>query len=853
MKPGSSTYQNLAIAVAATFLFSLIAADLMRVRVTQASLLDLPEPAVMVQLSRPRDLPVLKGLRLDPERPLNIQFVVSPGDNEEIDREEAELLVRYFLAGLTVPDRDLWVNLSPYEYDRITPDSLGTTDMGKDLLAQDYVLKQLLSSVTYPDSDSGRDFWNNTYERLAVELGTTAVPVNTFNKVWIIPGKIEVQECNNLALIAQAGLKAMMEEDYLALDQNAASIRSEEAGINDEQIERVNKITSSVMRETILPLIERDVNEGKNFARLRQVYHSLILSLWFKKKFADSFYRHYIDQARTQGIDLDDPEMKDKIYGLYVKAFEKGVYDLIRKTYDPAENKYVRRRYFSGGVQLTTAGSAIQNYEVMPEIMSRAISSNYRQLDIELKNAAYDSEADNTGGQTRYVEAAIGALYAGSDDYLADRGGPTVREQNRQMLQAQIDQVQTWIRQYNIESEGLKGPASHILQARKANLENLAKKIRSGMMIIRQYDMETFELQIRKPYQPLRPEVRRKLFEDYGDQADGMLANVLGRLRFELRGSDKSIEQAMGELTIEEFVEKSQMPVQSLEWNPENPVVPVDILMDQLVHVPRREGRVMDTEIIQALRDTNPDFRKTFDAWLDAETSTFEVDLPQVLEQPLSIKSQEDVESYARIMSVDLEQMSLDQMWKVKNKLITLTKEAMRSAKPAEISGYVRYLESLKRAFNTILDEQAHFPVKRSQFPYIQTTLMDIVNEIDVARYEAAITPDMFAAPDIMDANQLVQKTDFYSDLNGYKHELDRAFEVLLEGGNPAMAGQSAGSESSSTKGGIDLQGMDVKASAGSALMQFAPFDINDFRGFRFDILSMEKLDTEDKIQVLIQ
>ena len=51
--------------------------------------------------------------------------------------------------------------------------------------------------------------------------------------------------------------------------------------------------------------------------------------------------------------------------------------------------------------------------------------------------------------------------------------------------------------------------------------------------------------------------------------------------------------------------------------------------------------------------------------------------------------------------------------------------------------------------------------------------------------------------------------------------------------------------------GGIDLQGMDIKAAAGSSPMEFAPFDIDDFKGFTFEIISMEKLDAEEKILAL--
>jgi len=70
---------------------------------------------------------------------LRFDFIVDTGNSKlenEAFKKESEKLIRYFLATLTVPEKDLWVNLSPYEKDRIIPDVFGTTEMGRDLLAK---------------------------------------------------------------------------------------------------------------------------------------------------------------------------------------------------------------------------------------------------------------------------------------------------------------------------------------------------------------------------------------------------------------------------------------------------------------------------------------------------------------------------------------------------------------------------------------------------------------------------------------------------------------------------------------------------------------------------------------------
>ena len=68
---------------------------------------------------------------------------------------ESKRLINYFLASLTVPENDLWVNLSPYEKDRIVPEPLSKTELGRDLLPQDYILKQLTASLMYPEDELG--------------------------------------------------------------------------------------------------------------------------------------------------------------------------------------------------------------------------------------------------------------------------------------------------------------------------------------------------------------------------------------------------------------------------------------------------------------------------------------------------------------------------------------------------------------------------------------------------------------------------------------------------------------------------------------------------------------------------
>ena len=206
--------------VCLTFSFS----NLQYVHAQDFSINQLPVPGTMVGDSAPFAPLALKGLIVNPQKPLEFQFIVDTGkgpqDTASI-KEQANQLVKYFLAGLTIPEGDLWVNLSPYEKNRMVPEALGQTDLGRDLLAQDYILKQLTASLIYPEKDLGKEFWSRVYAKAQQQFGTTNIPVNTFNKVWILPDQAQVYENVNAAYVTKSTLKVMLDEDYLAITETS--------------------------------------------------------------------------------------------------------------------------------------------------------------------------------------------------------------------------------------------------------------------------------------------------------------------------------------------------------------------------------------------------------------------------------------------------------------------------------------------------------------------------------------------------------------------------------------------------------------------------------------------------------
>lgn len=110
------------------------------------------------------------------------------------------------------------------------------------------------------------------------------------------------------------------------------------------------ELAKEIIRDVILPEIEREVNFGQNFATLRQIYHSLILAKWYKQTVKNSIMSEvYIDKNKTAGIELDEQGMKEKIYDRYMQAYKKGVFNYIKEDYDELSQTVIPRQYFSGG------------------------------------------------------------------------------------------------------------------------------------------------------------------------------------------------------------------------------------------------------------------------------------------------------------------------------------------------------------------------------------------------------------------------------------------------------------------------------------------------------------------------
>jgi hypothetical protein len=318
----------------------------------------LPPVGRRLACSEPFQPPVLQGMWLHPQDPFHFDFILNQGDGPvsraEPDgaleqtgiRQQSRKLLKYFLAALTIPQDELWVNLSPDGSDRIVPEAFGRTQMGRDMLAQDYLLKQLTASLMYPEQGVGKAFWEQVYQKIDQRypqaLARDAdgfLDLMQAGKVWIVPDTAELYTRGDQVVILNSRLKVMMEREYLQT-QAAGGEMSDE--------------TSAIVEKIIIPALEKEVNTGRHFAPLRQIYHSMILATWFKRNLAQSLLnQQYADRKKVLGVHIQDPQAARKIFKQYLASFRQGVFDYIREDYDTQTRTVIPRRYFAGGLGFT--------------------------------------------------------------------------------------------------------------------------------------------------------------------------------------------------------------------------------------------------------------------------------------------------------------------------------------------------------------------------------------------------------------------------------------------------------------------------------------------------------------------
>jgi hypothetical protein len=317
-------------------------------------------------------------------------------------------LLDYFKTSVAVKDGRQWVNLSAFEADRMLPKELAGTGMGRALLAQDCILKRLTASLMHPDHPVGRQYWDAVYEEAYKRLGSSKMPFQSFQKVWMVPSQALVFEADGdapegdpentpeetrslmktiaqvtglgpgkvVAYILKSEIEVQCEADLVARNAIAGDTEINSAEVGGPE----SDFALDLFKDIVLPRIREEVNEGEYFAEMRQMYSAMMLATWVKhslSKLGHAGLQTLADSGDPGCLNVDlstiqrvgteegaqnpvppppgfesafDVPENIEYYQTYVDLFRNGVFHCARNEPGDEPGERIVRVYFSGAI-----------------------------------------------------------------------------------------------------------------------------------------------------------------------------------------------------------------------------------------------------------------------------------------------------------------------------------------------------------------------------------------------------------------------------------------------------------------------------------------------------------------------
>lgn len=308
------------------------------------------------------------------------------------------------MTGLAVSDNKLWVNLNPWEPDRVIDEKLRKSDVGRIMLEADLQMKRDFSNYDNPcNNETGEIMWNlldNKREALVQQCmkkfpGEIKEDGNVIfapvTRHWITPDKVYAYF---------NGTKIFIINSTLTINSESAANHSS-FQVKDQKIETLSKgcleelnksakefgeYAKEMSDRMIYPYVVADINNGEKYEDLRNVYIALALAQWYKSRIdpqSDVFQSSLGSSNSIVPISLKPWSYTD-IWNRYVQSFEKGEYECWK-------NETIKRNatitalrnssYLSGGVDFGDIGAKLVVMGEMPpevqDLVNEAIMNGY--------------------------------------------------------------------------------------------------------------------------------------------------------------------------------------------------------------------------------------------------------------------------------------------------------------------------------------------------------------------------------------------------------------------------------------------------------------------------------------------
>jgi tetratricopeptide (TPR) repeat protein len=321
----------------------------------------------------------------DQEGSVNFDLILkaqkAEGASPIIDPMNSSLIgATAFLTGLAVPDDKFWVNLAPWEPDRIIDTQLSQSDIGRIMLEADFQMKKDFSNYENPcANETGKALWDLldkkgdvlVQECMKMYPGEIEdidnIEFHPITRHWIVPDKIYAYTNGTQIYIINASLTINSEP---VSDHSSFQVKNQDMGtLSNACLEKLNnsakeygEYLKEIEDRMIQPYVIADVNYGEKYENLRDAYVALALAQWYKSSVTShmDIFRESLDSSNSTVLKSTKPWSPDEIWNNYVYSFKNGEYrcwdNTTTKTATKTTTKSILRP--GGGVDF----ASIRNY-----------------------------------------------------------------------------------------------------------------------------------------------------------------------------------------------------------------------------------------------------------------------------------------------------------------------------------------------------------------------------------------------------------------------------------------------------------------------------------------------------------
>ncbi len=330
------------------------------------------------------------------------------GNDSEIDIfSSAVLSSTALMTGISLPSDKFWVNLNPWEPDRIIDDELAGTDIGRIMLEADLQMKKDFANYGNPcENETGKALWallderqkelvEGCMEKFPGEIEDESnVLFGAVTRYWIIPDNVDVYTNGTEIYIANSTLSIMSEPttkySFFELHNQKLSDLSKDCQEElNSSAREFNQYARDLQDAMILPFVLEDVNHHEKYEDLRNVYYSLALAEVYKGKIApevDVFQAGF--DTNSSALDAMRPWSPKDVWERYVYSFENGEYMCWQNQTEIVENGILMQSkpYAAGGVDFGRISENMTMIKGIPEDVAERVEEAIS------KGIAYDEK-----------------------------------------------------------------------------------------------------------------------------------------------------------------------------------------------------------------------------------------------------------------------------------------------------------------------------------------------------------------------------------------------------------------------------------------------------------------------------